>query len=130
MSSVRGFTTRPEAERQNDSLVGKKKVSQKSYVHKHSDGKYYVVDLKEMILGMIGTELHEAVEAVVLEENFKQGSVKLKDGSSVKLNKKDADLLNQMFKDLNSANRKSMMKVAMTDDAGFEEILGFAREAL
>jgi hypothetical protein len=56
--------------------------------------------------------------------------MKLKDGSSVKISKQDADLINQMMKDLNSKNRKEMQKVMMTDKAGFEEIVGFAREAL
>ena len=42
----RGFSTRPAAERHNDSLVGKNKASHKSYVHNHEDGKFYVVDLK------------------------------------------------------------------------------------
>jgi hypothetical protein len=65
-----------------------------------------------------------------LTENFKQGTVSLKDGSSVLVKKQDADLLNQMFKDLNATNRKRMMDVAMTDRDGFNEILGFAREAL
>lgn len=71
---------------------------------------------------------NEEVES--LDEAFKQGIVKLKDGSSVGLKKEDADLLNQMFKDLSANNRKKMQEVAMKDKAGFEEILGFAREAL
>lgn len=70
----------------------------------------------------------EEVES--LDEAFKQGIVKLKDGSSVAIKKEDADLLNQMFKDLSSTNRKKMQEVAMKDKSGFEEILGFAREAL
>ena len=65
-----------------------------------------------------------------LTENFKTGSVKLNDGSSVLLKKQDADLMNQMFADLNPGNRKKMMAVAMKDKEGFEEILGFAREAM
>lgn len=65
-----------------------------------------------------------------LSENFKAGLIKLDDASSISIKKQDADLLNQMFKDLNSTNRSKMLKVAMTDKAGFEEILGFAREAL
>jgi hypothetical protein len=69
-------------------------------------------------------------EEVDLTENFKAGSVKLNDGSSVIVKKQDADLLNQMFGDLNSNNKKKMMDVAMKDKAGFAEILGFAREAL
>jgi hypothetical protein len=69
-------------------------------------------------------------ESTDLAENFKTGSLTLDDGSKVVVNKKDADLLNQMFDDLNAANRREMMKVAMKDKAGFEEIRGFAREAL
>ena len=69
-------------------------------------------------------------ESVELTEVFNQGIVKLKDGSSVILKKEDADLLNKMLKDLSSTNRKKMEEVAMKDKVGFNEILGFAREAL
>ena len=69
-------------------------------------------------------------ESVELSEAVKAGNMKLNDGSSVKISKQDADLINQMMKDLNSKNRKEMQKVMMTDKAGFEEIVGFAREAL
>lgn len=111
----KGFDSRPTAERENDRLVGSKMASHKSYVHKFEDGKFYVVDLKE---------------SIDLTENFKTGSVKLDDGSSVIVKKQDADLLNKMFADLNTANKAKMLKVAMADKNGFEEILGFAREAL
>lgn len=69
-------------------------------------------------------------EETDLIENFKAGAVKLNDGSSVTVKDQDAKLLNQLFKDLNAENKKKMMKVAMTDKNGFNEILGFAREAL
>jgi hypothetical protein len=69
-------------------------------------------------------------ESAELTEVFSQGIVKLKDGGSVILKKEDADLLNQMLKDLSSANRKKMEEVALKDKVGFNEILGFAREAL
>jgi hypothetical protein len=67
-----------------------------------------------------------------LEENikFKVGMLKLKNGKSVVLKKQDADLLTQMFKDLSANNRRKLGQVAMKDEAGFKEILGFAREAL
>jgi hypothetical protein len=71
-----------------------------------------------------------AKEETDLTENFKAGAVKLNDGSSVLVKDQDAKLLNQLFKDLNADNKKKMMKVAMTDKSGFNEILGFAREAL
>jgi hypothetical protein len=79
-------------------------------------------------LNRAADKMDEEVE--ILDEAFNQGIVKLKDGSSVALKKEDADLLNQMFKDLSSANRGKMQEIAMKDKAGFEEILGFAREAL
>jgi len=69
-------------------------------------------------------------EEVALDEAVKQGNMKLRDGSSVKVSKQDAGLINQMMNDLNSVNRRKMEKVMMNDKAGFEEIVGFAREAL
>jgi hypothetical protein len=71
-----------------------------------------------------------ATESFELTENFKSGATKLNDGSSVIIKDQDAKLLNKMFADLNADNKKRMMKVAMTDKGGFNEILGFAREAL
>jgi len=65
-----------------------------------------------------------------LDENFKVGIVKLNDGSSIIVKDQDARLLNRMFADLNADNKNRMMKVAMADKNGFNEILGFAREAL
>lgn len=67
-----------------------------------------------------------------LEENikFKVGQMSLDNGDKVKLSAQDAKLLNQMFKDLNKANQKEFKSVLMTDKSGFEEILGFAKEAL
>lgn len=72
---------------------------------------------------------NESVEDLT-EMKFNKGPVRLKDGKQIMVSKQDADLLNQMFKDLSAANRKKMQGVAMTDKAGFNEILGFAREAL
>jgi hypothetical protein len=71
-----------------------------------------------------------AKEEFELNETFKSGSVKLNDGSSVALKEQDAKLMNQLFADLNANNKKKMMAVAMKDKSGFNEILGFAREAL
>lgn len=65
-----------------------------------------------------------------LTEKYKPGKLKLKSGETVSLSKKDGDLLNGMLKDMNSKNRKEMEKVLQKDKSGFEEILGFAREAL
>jgi hypothetical protein len=75
----------------------------------------------------IGYPLNEETD---LTENFKAGAVKLNDGSSVIVKDQEAKLLNQMFAELNADNKKRMLKVAMTNKSGFNEILGFAREAL
>ena len=77
-----------------------------------------------------GQEKIKTNESFDLAEGVKVGNMKLRDGSSVKISSKDAKLINQMMKDLNAANRRKMEKVMMMDKAGFEEILGFAREAM
>lgn len=65
-----------------------------------------------------------------LDENFKVGIVKLNDGSSVIIKESDAKLLNQLIKELSGPNRDAMMNAAMKNKNGFNEILGFAKEAL
>ena len=70
-------------------------------------------------------------EEVELEEaTFKASNLKLKSGETVKLDMKDAKILNDMMKTLNDKNRKEMETNLMKDKKGFEEILAFAREAL
>ena len=69
-------------------------------------------------------------EEVELAENFKVGAIKLNDGSSVIIKEADAKLLNQLVSELADKNREAMMKTAMKDKKGFNEILGFAKEAL
>jgi len=73
--------------------------------------------------------LKDLSEEADLTENFKTGAVKLNDGSSVVVKETDAKLMNQLFKELSGANRDAMMKTAMKDKKGFNEILGFAKEA-
>ena len=65
-----------------------------------------------------------------LDEAVRVGNLRLKNGKNVKVSKQDAKLLNDFYKNLNAKNRRDMEKVMMKDDAGFEEIVGFAREAL
>jgi hypothetical protein len=69
-------------------------------------------------------------EETDLTENFNAGATKLNDGSSVIVKEADAKLMNQLFKELSGTNRDAMMKTAMKDKKGFNEILGFAKEAL
>jgi len=73
----------------------------------------------------------ESVEETgeIIEENFKQGILKLKDRSSVILKKEDADILNKLFKDISKAGSKKMSETVMKNKKGFQEILNFAKEA-
>jgi len=65
-----------------------------------------------------------------LDEAVKVGNLRLNNGKNVKVSKQDAKLLNDFYKNLNAKNRRDMENVMMKDDAGFKEIVGFAREAL
>jgi hypothetical protein len=76
------------------------------------------------------TSSQGVAESFDMNEAFKAGTMEMNNGDKVKVSKQDAKLLNQMIDDLNPRNKKEMMKVAMLDKNGFEEIVGFAREAL
>jgi len=78
----------------------------------------------DMAAGYYGeeTELEEAT--------FKASNLKLKSGETVKLDMKDAKVLNDMMKTLSDKNSKEMEMNIMKDKKGFEEILAFAREVL
>lgn len=67
-------------------------------------------------------------ESFDLDEAFKVGTLKLKDGSSVSLTKESAEALNGLFNQLNSSNKSKMEERLMSDSTGFDEILSFAKE--
>lgn len=71
---------------------------------------------------------HESFKEEVedLDEAFKVGAMRLKDGSSVTLTRESVDLLNGLFHQLNSANKAKMEERMMADKKGFKEILSFA----
>ena len=66
----------------------------------------------------------------ILDEAFKPGIVKFKNGQSMILKKEDSDILNKMLKSLSKNNRTKMENLATKDKKGFAEILGFAKEAI
>lgn len=72
----------------------------------------------------------EKIKESFLDEAFKEGAMKLKDGSTVVVKSEDAKLLNQLMSSLNDKNRSKMESTLMSSKKGFNEILGFAREAL
>jgi len=69
-------------------------------------------------------------EDAVLDEAFKVGAMKLKDGSSVKLAKEDVQALDNLYKNLNSSNRKKMQEKLEANKKSFGEILAFAKQAM
>lgn len=69
----KGFDDRRSATLHNDHLVAKKKASGKSYVHNHSDGKFYVVDVKD--------ERDEVEETLSPEEKTLVNQMYNKDGT-------------------------------------------------
>lgn len=71
-------------------------------------------------------------EEVELEEKFtiRTSILVLDSGEKVKVSRQDADLLTKFFRQLNPKNSTDMRKVLVKDKQGYEEILGFAREAL
>lgn len=69
-------------------------------------------------------------ESVALSENFTVGTTTLDDGTTVKLKKQEAEMLNALFDGLNASNRKNMMKSAMANRDGMKDVLSFAKEAM
>lgn len=69
-------------------------------------------------------------EEFQIDEAFKIGAMKLKDGSSVKLAKEDVQALDNLYKNLNSSNRKKMQEKLEADKKSFGEILAFAKQAM
>lgn len=69
-------------------------------------------------------------ESVDLDEVFKAGSMKLKDGSSISVTSEQASTLNALFTELNSSNQKKMQERLMSSTDNFNEILAFAKAAL
>jgi hypothetical protein len=74
-------------------------------------------------------ELNMYKEEVQLDESFKAGGLKLKDGKQVLIKKDDAKMLNDLMKQLSKPNVKKMTDTAMKNKKGYEEILGFARDS-
>ena len=63
-------------------------------------------------------------------ESIEAGSFELQNKTSVEISEEDADLLNRMFEELTETNSQDMYGVMVADEAGFAEILDFAKENL
>ena len=65
-----------------------------------------------------------------MEEDMFTGLHKLKDGSSVRVDKKQNEMLTALFKELKGSNRDKMKEKMMSGKKGFGEILAFAKNAV
>lgn len=108
-----------------------KAVKMSSISNAHTDSETRKKHLKKYVKRAGG--LQKAVDKLTKEEFIneavKAGSMKLSDGSRVKLTKEDAEAMNDLFGELNSTNKKRMEEEMMASKDGFEKILNFAREA-
>ena len=68
-------------------------------------------------------------EVEYIDEAFKTGMLKLKDGKTVKIDEKTAKFLNDAMKQLNPGNRKKMETEAMKDKKSFDAMVDFAKAA-
>lgn len=101
----------------------KKGPGQKDIVYfKDADGKSGQMPAK-----VFKNRMKEEVELV--DEAFKKGMLKLKDGKTVKIDEKTAKFLNNAMKQLNPGNRKKMETEAMKDKKSFEAMVDFAKAA-
>ena len=103
------------------------------YDPKTGEGKKAEVEADHLKMKKMGWS-HEkpktdSVEESKLDEAFKAGGLKLKDGKQVLIKKNDAMMLNDLMKQLSKPNVKKMTDTAMKNKKGFEEILGFARDS-
>lgn len=69
-------------------------------------------------------------EVELVDEAFKAGNLRLKDGKTVKIDKVTAESLNNAMSQLNSTNRKRMEAEAMKDKKSFDAMVQFAKAAV
>ena len=80
-------------------------------------------DTKAVMQG--SSKIKEEVE--IIDEAFKAGTVKLKDGSTVKVNEATAKVLNNALSQLSASNKKRMEAEAMKNKSSFESMVKFAK---
>jgi len=119
-------------EEMTDAQMKKREEIVKSMKKKQADFKDKYGDKWKDVMYATATKMamKEEVEVEELDEAFKAGSMKLKDGSKATLSKDDANAVNELFKELNSSNKKKMEAKMMENKDGFDEIVKFAKEAM
>lgn len=126
----KGYHEEEVKEEMTDAQMKKREEIVKSMKKKQADFKDKYGDKWKDVMYATATKMAMKEEVEELEEAFSPGSMKLKDGSKVKLSKDDANAVNELFKELNSSNKKKMEAKMMEDKSGFEEIVKFAKEAM
>jgi hypothetical protein len=109
----------PEAE-EGQFTSKKKKAKRLADNSEKESEKVYESSIKRFSQFMESSELVESVKA---------GSMKLKDGANVKLDKDAAEAINSLVSSMSSANKKKMHQRMMDSKKGFDEIVKFAKEA-
>jgi hypothetical protein len=61
-------------------------------------------------------------------ESMAAGSFELQSETVIEVSEDDATVLNKMFSELTETNTKEMYSVLVADEAGYSEILEFAKE--
>ena len=117
-----------ELDEMSDARMKKREEIVKSMKKNQADfKKRYGDDWKNV---MYATATKQAMKEEMIFEAKIASSMKLKDGSSVKLSEDDQAALKELFKELNGSNRKRMESRMMESEKGFKEILQFAKEAM
>ena len=101
-----------------------------AHVHGQMQGLLAYVEGDKRMMSAKMSDMNPMGEEVELDEAFKKGSMKLKDGSTVKLSKEEAEAVNELFNELNSSNKARMEEEMMKDKSGFDKVLKFAQEAM
>lgn len=74
-----------------------------------------------------GVKVHHYIEETELSEAIKEGSLKLKDGSTVTLTKEDISLLNWFSSQTSDKNMKKATDQMMKNKKGFDFIMDFIK---
>ena len=77
-----------------------------------------------------GKPLSAAKMYTAAYESIEAGQFQLQNESVIEVSEEDATILNNMFDELNETNTTEMYNVLIADEAGYNEILTFAKENL
>lgn len=77
-----------------------------------------------------GKPLSAAKMYTAAYESIEAGSFQLQNETVIEVSEEDANILNNMFDELNETNTTEMYNVLIADEAGYNEILTFAKENL